>query len=250
VDIPPIAKILTNWIEPQKFATKMAFFDVSHSLGAALIVVLCGYLVTSLSWRWCFWLPAIFAFLVVALSNSLIKDTPKNAGFENLDNKKTSQEMSRKEYFELIKTKVFKNKPVMFLAITNLGVYCLRFAILDWGPTFLKETKSLSITGAVGIVAVFECAGILGMFCSGFVTDKIFKGHAHRTSAIALAMAMVSLTCFVTLPNVSPIVYIFLLACAGFFNYCSQVQGGVAAMKLATRTATGAAMGFLNYAVI
>ena len=50
---PPCARLLTHWIPPTELATKMSIWNTSHSIGAGIVVVFCGYVV-SLGWRWCF----------------------------------------------------------------------------------------------------------------------------------------------------------------------------------------------------
>lgn len=45
---PPCARILPHWIHPSELATKMSIWNCSHSIGASLAVVLCGYLMGSL----------------------------------------------------------------------------------------------------------------------------------------------------------------------------------------------------------
>lgn len=44
----------------------------------------------------------------------------------------------------------------------NFFVYVVRFAVLDWGPTMLKEHLHMDISLAGWSVAAFEIAGIAG----------------------------------------------------------------------------------------
>ncbi|MEY2428934.1 MAG: transporter, family, sugar phosphate sensor protein UhpC, partial [Verrucomicrobiota bacterium] len=39
---PPCVRLLTHWFPPKKLATKMSIWNTSHSIGAGLIVILCG----------------------------------------------------------------------------------------------------------------------------------------------------------------------------------------------------------------
>ena len=45
---PPCARILPHWIHPSELATKMSIWNCSHSVGASLAVVMCGYLMGTL----------------------------------------------------------------------------------------------------------------------------------------------------------------------------------------------------------
>lgn len=45
---PPCARLLTHWIPPTELATKMSVWNTSHSIGAGLVVILCGYIMGTL----------------------------------------------------------------------------------------------------------------------------------------------------------------------------------------------------------
>ena len=55
---PPCARVLCHWVHPNQLATKMSIWNTSHSIGAFVALVLCGYIV-SFGWRWCFFIPEI-----------------------------------------------------------------------------------------------------------------------------------------------------------------------------------------------
>ena len=40
---PPCARLLTHWIPPHELATKMSIWNTSHSIGASVLAILCGY---------------------------------------------------------------------------------------------------------------------------------------------------------------------------------------------------------------
>src|SRR5262245_59014443 len=42
---PPCARLLTHWFSPKELATKMSFWNASHSMGMAGVLILCGYLI-------------------------------------------------------------------------------------------------------------------------------------------------------------------------------------------------------------
>ena len=41
---PPCARLLSHWIPPQELATKMSIWNTSHSVGAGLLAILCGFI--------------------------------------------------------------------------------------------------------------------------------------------------------------------------------------------------------------
>ncbi len=55
----PCNRLMVHWIPPKELATKMSLWNVSHSIGAGVVAVLCGAIVARSHWQWCFWIPAI-----------------------------------------------------------------------------------------------------------------------------------------------------------------------------------------------
>ena len=45
---PPCARLLSHWIPPHELATKMSVWNTSHSIGASLLAILCGYVMGSM----------------------------------------------------------------------------------------------------------------------------------------------------------------------------------------------------------
>jgi OPA family glycerol-3-phosphate transporter-like MFS transporter/OPA family sugar phosphate sensor protein UhpC-like MFS transporter len=178
-----------------------------------------------------------------------IRNSPKDVGLleiDELEHKEHSKKVQSKDgdYKQLLMRKVFKNRVIWTLALANFPVYALRFAVLDWGPTLLKEWKGLSLTHAGWIVASFEIAGILGTLAAGRATDKFFGGKAHRVCLICITLASVLMFLFWKITDVPVYVYITFLILAGFFLYGAQALGTIATSKTATRRVAATACGF------
>ena len=121
---PPCARLLTHWIPPTELATKMSLWNTSHSIGAGLVVILCGYVMGHLgqnlsanpeavariaanlgiaesdpkgmatvmnfaahfgAWRWCFWIPSAIAFAGAIGLVAFLRDTPTSVGLPELE---------------------------------------------------------------------------------------------------------------------------------------------------------------------
>lgn len=281
---PPCARLLTHWIPPRELATKMSIWNTSHSIGASLVAILCGYIMghlgTDLSanadvvasvaanlhvdpsdaekmqgvlasaahmgaWKWCFWIPAVIAFVgSIGLFISL-RDTPTSVGLPELSNtKKSSSTHKSAEHKALLRRMVFGNKWIWILGIANFFVYVVRFSVLDWGPTFLKEARGLSLAHAGWTVAVFEIFGIIGMLVAGWATDHWLKGRAHRTCVFCMIGTAIFMALFFLLPASAPMwLMVVVLAMAGFFIYGPQALIGIAAANQATNKAAATANG-------
>lgn len=196
------------------------------------------------AWRWCFWIPAIIA-LVGSLGLFLsIRDTPSSVGLPELHKTHKKGKESSAEYKAFVRKYVYRNKWIWILGTANFFVYIVRFAVLDWGPTFLKEAHGMSLSHAGWTVAIFEIFGIAGMLISGWFTDKFLKGRAHRTCVFCMIGVTIFMTAFLFLPSsASSWLLIFILAMAGFFIYGPQALVGIAAANQATNRAASTANG-------
>ena len=242
---PPCARLLTHWIPPTQLATKMSVWNTSHSIGAGLVVIVCGYIV-SMGWRWCFWIPSIIALVGAAGLWFALRDTPRSVGLPEL-NQKTSgdeKEDTSAEFKRFVRKKVFGNPAIWVLAIANFFVYTVRYAVLDWGPTLLGEWKGISIQHAGWMVAAFEISGIVGMLVAGWATDRFFGGRGPRVCVICMALATVFIGLFWGVPHPPMWLAALLLGAAGFCIYGPQALVGIAAANIATKKAAATAVGF------
>src|SRR5205085_3995599 len=71
------------------------------------------------------------------------------------------------------------------LAFANIFVYIARYAMVDWGPTYLKEVKGASLTEGGFSTLVIEFAGAAGMLTMGWLSDKL-GGRRARVSVLAM----------------------------------------------------------------
>lgn len=48
---------------------------------------------------------------------------------------------------------VLPNKLLWYIAVANVFVYLLRYGILDWSPTYLKEVKHFALDKSSGPIS-------------------------------------------------------------------------------------------------
>jgi sugar phosphate permease len=236
---PPCARIMTHWFPPRILATKMSIWNSSHSIGASLVVVLCGYLVQR-DWRLCFQVPAGMALAGAIVLFAIMRDTPESMGLPPMEGTETRRADGTEPGLRRL---VFQNPYIWLLSFANFFVYTVRYGILDWGPTFLKQARHVDIGKASWMVAAFEVAGILGMLCGGWLTDRVFGGRAARACLVYMMLCMVALLLFWRLPGIPLPLSAGLLCTAGFFIYGPQSLVGIAAANLGTKRAAATAGG-------
>jgi len=188
----PCYHLLANWIPPHELATKMSIWNVSHSVGAFVVAVICGYIT---SWQMCFWIPSAIAATGVIFIIATLRDTPKSVGLPELpaiegeykSDAESGSAQEKRDFRKFLLKKVFLNPIVWVVAFSDLCVYVVRFAILDWGPSMLQE-MGLSPALSGWTVAIFEVAGCLGMVFAGYISDKLFHSRSQRVFAIEMIL--------------------------------------------------------------
>jgi OPA family glycerol-3-phosphate transporter-like MFS transporter/OPA family sugar phosphate sensor protein UhpC-like MFS transporter len=244
---PPCARLLANWFRPKELARWFSVWNIAHSIGGGLIVILCSYLVL-VSWRLAFFVPALIAFVCVVFIWFTLPDTPPSVGLPEVEGTEShSQEYeSRADFRRFVIDRVFRNKYIWIVSIANFFVYIIRYAVLDWGPTLLTQFKLVKITHAGWMVAAFEFCGALGAMFGGWITDRYLGGRAVRVCVVYMALAAVSLFVFWKLPSQYELVTTAVLGAAGFFIYGPQCLLAVTAANLATKRAAATAIGLTS----
>lgn len=290
---PPCNRLITHWVPPQELATKMSIWNTSHSVGAFIAAVLCGYIMghtgTDMSadpemrarvientrnitegmdpaaaqayvdnallnigaWHCAFWIPAFIAILGVIFIIVTLRDTPKSVGLPELEGTTTVEvksEEEKKDFRQFIIKKVILNPVIWILSLSVFFVYVVRLAVLDWGPSFLQESRGLSPALSAWTVAIFEAFGVVGMIVAGVVSDKLFHGRAQRTCVLCMVGVILFLILFCVLPqDTNPVILMMVLACIGFFLYGPQALIGVIASNQVTRRGASSANGIIGF---
>ena len=164
---------------------------MSHHLGAAGILFFGGYMVVYFeTWRVVFFAPAVFAFLFALFLMNRLRDQPEDVGLPPIeeyqqikDHHKIEQTNGIKETPREIFVKyILTNKLIWLVSVVNLFIYIVRIGILDWAPSFLKESRGLSIMESAITTSSFEIAGIVGAIAAGWLSDTVFSGRRGRVS--------------------------------------------------------------------
>lgn len=255
---PPCLRLIAHWVPPGELATKLSVWNSSHSIGAGLVTILCGYImglgalgvdgVGIGMWRWCFWAPALIAGAGLVALLVWLPDTPAAEGLPELPGTEPVNDKPDKvdERPSGVR-RVYLNPTMWVLGASCFMVYLARFAILDWGPMLLKEAKGVSLAGAGWTVAFFEIAGILGTLFSGVATDRFAGGRAPRVCLFMMLGAAACMAAFWFLPAGGPLLpYVLALGGAGFCIYGPQAMTGATAVNLATKKLAGTAVGFTS----
>lgn len=250
---PPCARSLTHWFAPRERGVKFSIWNTSHSVGAMLVALLCGWL-ASYSWRLVLLVPAGIAVVGVVFLLNRLRDTPASLGLPAVEvyvgggeQPEESREEHEPGFAQFITKNVFGNPLIWVVSVANFFLYTVRYSILNWLPTFLKETRGVAIEHTGYIVFAVEFAGITGMLLSGWLTDRVFRGRAGRACFLSMCCCALCLLAFWKLQSHSMLLNAALLCGVGLFIYGPQCLVGVIAANLATRRAAATAIGLTGF---
>lgn len=248
---PPCARVITHWYSPRERATVFSVWNTSHSIGAAGVLVLTSYLVRY-DWRLCFVVPAAIGLVGAMFVLLRLRDTPESLGLPEIEQyngdriaAKESAENSApaEEFWPFVRRHLFSNPLIWSLSLANFFVYVVRYAILDWGPSYIKEARGIELTHAGLTVACFEVGGVIGMLVGGVVTDRVFRSHAGRACVVYMLACTALVYVFWSYAGDSLWLNSSLLFGVGFFIYGPQCLVGVIAANLGTKRAAATAIG-------
>lgn len=252
---PPCANSITNWFSPKERGVKFSLWNSSHSIGAGLVLILNSFLV-AYNWRLCFFVPGVLAFLGGLFVLNRMRDKPESLGLPPVETFKGEMLESEKmelsgdgdlDFKKFLRKKVFGNPMIWILCLSTLCLYAVRYAVLDWGPTFLTEMKGIDLQKAGWLVAGYEGFGILGMLSSGWMMDHIFKGRGGRAAVIYMVICTAAVFTFWKMPDQSPLFYGILLCIIGFFIYGPQALVGIIVANLVSKRAAATAIGLTGF---
>lgn len=263
--VPPCVSLMAHWIKPNELATKQSLWNVSHSIGAGIVVALCGYMLDLGGysvWSLCFIVPALPALVAVPLLWYGLKDDPTEVGLPTLEQMEQMEQMeqsgeatkveknpleniSESKRNKIVNRMVYANPYIWIIAVSNFCIYVIRLTILDWGGSFLTEEKGMGIAEAGSMLAATEIiGGSLGMLLAGWISDKLFGSKAHRTCFFCIVFATLSFLLFWQCDSLV-LSFIFLVLSA-FFIYGPQALYGVCASQQATKYAAGTGNGIIG----
>jgi MFS transporter, OPA family, glycerol-3-phosphate transporter len=230
----------------------MAIWNCAHNIGGGIIAPICILALAVYGWQGMFYVPGVLAILGSFFIIATLRDTPQSVGLppiEEYKNEYPAAGMGTDREKELtVKEILFKyvlnNKYVWMIAIANAFVYCVRYGVVDWAPTYLLQVKHLSVKNSGWGYFIYEYAGIPGTLLAGWLSDRYFKGRRSPVTFIFMLGVIAALFVYWKNPAGNPIVDICALAAIGFLIYGPVMLIGVSALDMVPKKAAGTAAGF------
>jgi OPA family glycerol-3-phosphate transporter-like MFS transporter/OPA family sugar phosphate sensor protein UhpC-like MFS transporter len=249
---PPCARNMGYWFSPRERGTTFGIWHTGHTAGAALVSVLTGFILRQTGdWRLCFFVPAGLAVAGAVMLLVRLRDTPGSLGLPPVEvykGEETPREVAEETheeepYARVILRNVLLSPFMWVISVANLLVYILRYATLNWGPTYLQELKHVPPFTSSVLQAGNEFAGMISALVAGYVADRYFRGRAGRVCVIAMASMAAAVYGFWVTPPGRLWLLVPLYLVMGFMVYVPQMLIAAMAMNLGTKRAAAAAVG-------
>ena len=246
----PAIIALSRWFPLSRRGTFYGFFSASHNIGEWLSFIFVGSIVAVSGWQWGFFGAAIAGAIGIIIILFLMHDTPESKGLpsievltgEKVEDKKKDDSAGHAQKVAL------KTPAVWILALASAFMYISRYSLNSWGILFLQEEKGFELADATFIISINALLGIVGTVLAGWMSDVLFKGDRKMPAFVSGIMLSISYALFVYGGNE----YWVNIASMVLFGIAIGVLiaflGGLMAIDVVPRKATGAALGIVGCA--
>lgn len=243
---PASVVTLSRWYTDKNRGSFYGFWSMSHNLGEFFSYLFVGGVVGLLGWQYGFLGASVAGLLGVVLVVFCLHDSPESNGLPSVMAEQMSSDGDKSIGKQQLQ--VLRNPYVWLLAAASAFMYVSRYAVNGWGVLFLQEEKGFSLELATQIISINALLGIIGTVCSGWISDRIFRGNRYFPTVISGVLEVVGLLLFAFGGN-SVWVNVTAMVCFGIaIGVLMCFLGGLMAVDLVSRKASGAALGVVGVA--
>ncbi|MBN1588773.1 MAG: MFS transporter [Pirellulales bacterium] len=251
---PPCGRCIGHWFCVRERGTVFSIWNTATNVGGGLAGVIATQATKYCDWQCAFYFPAAIALVGAAYLFWRLRDTPQSVGLPSIEEYKNDYtelekvhgtretELSTRELFV---DNILKNKYIWLFAAANFFVYIVRYSMLDWGPTYLREMKGANLESGGFAILVLEWGGIPSTLLMGWWSDKV-GGRRGMVSLLCLLPILVAMTVMLFTPAGYLWLDFCMLATIGFFIYPPVMLLALAALDLTSKKAVGTAAGFIG----
>ncbi len=242
---------LSRWFDDKERGSFYGFSSASHNIGEALTFIIVASVGSAWGWRYGFWGAGMVGIVGTLVIWQFFHDNPQSKGLPPVNQPKEKKVMTETETADYNKAQkqVLLMPAIWILALSSAFMYISRYAVNSWGVFYLEAQKGYSTLDASFIISINSVCGIVGTVLSGFVSDKLFGGKRNAPALIFGLLNVVALCLFLLVPGTH--LWIDALAMVLFglsIGVLLCFLGGLMAVDIAPRNASGAALGVVGIA--
>ena len=237
---------LSRWFTDKKRGSFYGFWSASHNIGEAMTFIIVASIVSALGWRYGFLGAGLVGLIGALVVWRFFHDTPQSKGLPavNAPEKKKEMDALETEEFNRAQKAVLRNPAIWILALSSAFMYISRYAVNSWGVFYLQAEKGYSTLDASFIISISSVFGIVGTMFSGVISDRFFGGRRNIPALIFGLMNVFALCLFLLVPGVHFWMDALAMMLFGLgIGVLICFLGGLMAVDIAPRNASGAALG-------
>ena len=243
---------LSRWFPLKIRGTYYGFFSASHNIGEGLSFIFVGSIVAAFGWRWGFFGAACAGVLGVLIILLWMHDNTESQGLPGIEelSGEAAPEKTSADAHETrrIQAAVLRNPGVWILALSSAFMYMSRYAINEWGTIYLQESYGYTLAEAAAIIGINPIFGVIGTVFSGWISDKVFRGDRKWPAFVAGVLESVALALFLFGGGSHFVLVVSMVLFGVAIGVLISFLGGLMAIDLVPRKATGAALGIVGMA--
>ncbi|NOU58485.1 MFS transporter [Marinifilum caeruleilacunae] len=247
----PSVVSLSRWFSNRERGTYYGIWSASHGLGKAITYIGVAFIVSFSGWQWGFWGAGLIGLAGAIMLALFLHDSPESKGLPSIADYKNDHAATgaKDKSVGSLQKDVLKNPAIWILAISSALMYVSRYGIESWGIYYLEVQKGYTTLKASSIVSVSAVSGIVGTMIAGFISDKLFKGSRNIPVLVAGILNVCSISLFLFYPDGHPWMDTFSMLLFGFaIGILITFIGGLMAVDIASKKASGAALGLVGIA--
>lgn len=243
----PCARGLSHWYSAAERGSIFGVWNMAHNLGGGAVGVIAAACAHHFGWPSAFYVPGAIAALGAFYLLWRMVDTPESVGLPPVEERSVREASDQVElsFRQIMVGHILTNRMLWLVAVANFFVYIVRYSMLDWGPTYLKEVKGATLIGGGVSTLVIEFAGALGMVSMGWLSDR-WGGRRGRVSMLCVLPLVAAFGALRLTPPGHLWLDLTLLGLVGFFVYVPVMMLGVMSLDLTSKKAVGTAAGFVG----
>jgi OPA family sugar phosphate sensor protein UhpC-like MFS transporter len=250
---PASVVAMSQWFSNRERGRFYGIWSTAHSLGEGLTFLGTATLVTAFSWQAGFIGPGLFCVVTVVALYYFLQDRPRTLGLPTVadwqNDHAASAEPSRSQGTSTtqLQWQILRRPAMWILGLSCAAMSATRYAINSWGILYLQEIKGYSLVEAGSILGLNTIAGIAGCAAYGFISDRFFSAKRPPVTLIYGLVEILAMMMIFYIPGHHPTLLSLSFILYGFsLSGILAALGGLFAIDIASKKASGAAMGFIG----
>ncbi|MFL6134440.1 MAG: MFS transporter [Nocardioidaceae bacterium] len=231
-------KAISERTTPRQRLTANGAMSASNPLGAAIAPVAAAPLIAAFGWRGAFYAVAVLGVLMAfvlwkGLPAPLSRTETAPAGEEPV-------EVPRGATSRLLRSSVMWRFTLMFCGFNIVG-----WGLVSWVPSYLRDTKDVSLAGAGLLSAIPWVAAAISMAIGGVLFDRYLRGN-HRRVVIPVMLITAVLLVFMVRAQ-SAEAFIAWETCGTLAMYLAYMQIFGLPLRMLPASYAGVGGGMVNF---